>query len=105
MNTLIIYDSTGYILSQMSGDVREPEGIPFMWLEIPQGKRLMNIDTEKNPHVPIFEDVAPTGIETLQNQVENLQSELLTQQETNIMLLEAMADVYEEVLPFLPTRK
>lgn len=105
MNTLVIYDSTGYILSQMSGSIREPEGIPFMWLEIPQGKRLISIDTSKNPHKPIFEDIAPTEIEVLQNQVEDLQSELLAQQDTNIMLLEAMADVYEEVLPFLPTRK
>lgn len=105
MSTLVIYDSTGYLLSQMSGDVREPEGIPFMWVEIPQGKRLVGIDTEKNPHVPVFEDIAPTGLEVLQNQVQDLQSQLLIQQDTNIMLLEAMADVYEEVLPFLPTRK
>lgn len=105
MNTLVIYDSTGYILSQMSGDVREPEGIPFMWLEVPQGKRLVSIDAKKNPHEPIFEDVAPTGIEVLQDQVQGLQSEIVFQQDTNIMLLEAMADVYEEVLPFLPTRK
>lgn len=105
MNTLVIYDSSGHILSQMRGDIREPQGIPFMWVEIPQGRHLVSIDTTKNPHVPVFEDIAPTEIEILHRQVQDLQSELLAQQDMNIMLLEAMADVYEEVLPFLPAKK
>lgn len=36
--TLIIYDAEGYIVSQMDGNVREPVGIPFMWVETPKGK-------------------------------------------------------------------
>jgi len=36
--TLIIYDAEGYIISQMGGNVREPVGIPFMWVETPKGK-------------------------------------------------------------------
>lgn len=70
METLIIYDSTGYIISQMSGDVREPVGIPFMWAEIPEGKRVIAIDVTKNPHEPILEDYPKTDTEKLQeNQI------------------------------------
>lgn len=105
MEYLVIYDSTGFIISQMAGSVREPVGIPFMWVEIPEGKTLVNIDTKKNPHEPVFEDIAPTELEVLGGKVQQLQNEITIQQDTNIMLLEAMADVYEEVLPFLPAKK
>ena len=69
MNTLIIYDDTGFIISQMAGDVREPEGIPFMWVEIPQGKRLVGIDTTKEKHEPIFKDMPKSEVEILREQV------------------------------------
>lgn len=105
MEYLVVYDSTGFILSQMGGSVREPQDIPFIWVEIPQGKKLIKIDTSKNPHVPVFEDIAPSPIDLLKQEVQGLQEQLIEQQTINIMLLEAMADVYEEVLPFLPTRK
>lgn len=67
---LIIYDDTGFILSNMSGSAREPEGIPFMWVDIPQGKRLVSIDTSKTPHVPVFEDILPTEFEVLSEKVD-----------------------------------
>ncbi len=70
MKTLVIYDSTGYILSQMSGDAREPVGIPFIWTEIPEGKRVVAIDVTKTPHEPILEDYPQPDIEKLQeNQI------------------------------------
>lgn len=70
MNTLVIYDSTGYIISQMAGNIREPVGIPFMWVEIPEGKRLVNIDTTRAEHEAVFEDIPKSEIEKLQeNQI------------------------------------
>lgn len=69
MNYLVIYDSTGFILSQMAGDVREPIGIPFMWVEIPERKRLIGIDTTKEEHEPIFEDLPKSEVEILREQV------------------------------------
>jgi hypothetical protein len=38
MNTLIIYDIIGLYFSQMSEDIRTPEGIPFLWGDLPDGK-------------------------------------------------------------------
>lgn len=69
MSTLIIYDNTGFIISQMSGDVREPIGIPFIWVEIPVGKRLVGIDTDKEEHEPIFEDIPKSEVEILNEQI------------------------------------
>ena len=78
MNTLIIYDSTGYIISQMSGAVREPVGIPFIWVEIPIGKQLkitdgIGIDVSVMPNVAILEDIPLTEIEIMQKQLINSQ--------------------------------
>lgn len=78
MNTLIIYDSTGYIISQMSGDVREPVGISFLWVEIPEDKRLISIDTTVTPNVAVFEDIPKTEIEILKEQVDGLFNTVVT---------------------------
>ena len=72
MSTLIIYDTTGYIISQMAGDVREPVGIPFMWVEIPDGKRLVKIDTSAEEHQPVFADLPKSEIEELKEQISAL---------------------------------
>ena len=77
MQTLIIYDSEGYIISQMSGDVREPVGIPFMWVEVPGGKRLVGIDTTKEEHEPIFEDIPRSEVEILREQIATQEQAIL----------------------------
>lgn len=66
MLTLIIYDDTGYMLSDMSGGTREPQGIPFLWVEIPDGKRIKRpdngicVDVSVTPNVAILEDIPKT---------------------------------------------
>lgn len=78
MKTLIIYDSTGYILDIRSGvpDPREPQGVPFLWVEIPSGKRIkvtnngIGVDTSVTPHTVILEDIPPTETEKLKAQVD-----------------------------------
>ena len=85
MNTLIIYDETGYVISQMSGAVREPQGIPFLWVEIPEGKRIkltngIGVDVSVTPNVAILEDIPPTEMELL----------WAAQSETNTTMLELM---------------
>lgn len=102
MNTLVIYDTTGHIISQMSGDVREPVGIPFLWVEIPTGKKIISVDTTVTPNIPIFEDMQKSEVELLNEQINELNDKLQANEEMNLMVLEAMAQVYETVLPFLP---
>jgi hypothetical protein len=77
MNTLIIYDNTGYVISQMSGAVREPIGIPFLWVDIPQGKQMkiadgIGVDVTVTPHKVILEDIPPTEVQILKQQVNDL---------------------------------
>lgn len=75
MQTLVIYDETGYIISQMSGDVREPVGIPFLWVEIPEGKRIVSINPETNE--PIFEDLPKSEIELLRVEQAKANAEMI----------------------------
>lgn len=47
-----IYFNTAYI-----------EGYNTLGVEVPEGKRLVSIDTSKTPHEPIFEDIPKSEIE------------------------------------------
>lgn len=84
MNTLIIYDNTGYIISQMAGSVREPQGgVQFLWVEIPEGKQLkltdgIGVDISVMPHQAILEDIPPTEIENLRTDLNSAVMELST---------------------------
>lgn len=71
-NTLIIYDNTGYIISAMSGSVREPVGIPFINIIIPIGKQIkltngIGIDVSVAPNIAILEDIPKTEIQLMQD--------------------------------------
>jgi hypothetical protein len=69
---LLIYDTTGYIISQMSGDVREPQGVPFLWVDVPNGKMVTGIDVAQTPNVAIFEDYPKSETELLKEKVDAL---------------------------------
>jgi hypothetical protein len=79
MQTLIIYDQTGYILDIRSGypAPREPVGIPFMWVDVPEGKMVVRVDTSITPHQPVFEDLPPTEIDLLKAKVEEQEQAIL----------------------------
>ena len=80
MDILIIYDNTGYIISARTGTppLYEPQGIPFIWAEIPIGKRIkltngIGVDVRVTPNVAILEDIPLTEIETVQESVIDVQ--------------------------------
>ena len=101
--TLVIYDSTGFILSQAQGSIlREPVGVPFLMLnDAPNGKYLTRIDVSKTPHVPVYEDV-PNPNATLEQQISNLKVQLEAAKSENItnvlILMKALAEVYEKFI-------
>lgn len=72
MRTLIIYDTTGRIIYQASGDVLEPTGIPFIWVDKPQGKYITSIDVSKEEHKPVYVDYPKLKEDLLQEQVDAL---------------------------------
>lgn len=81
MLTLIIYDTTGFIINQMQGSsLREPIGIPFLNVEIPEGKYIIGVDVTVTPNIPIYTDIPKTEMEILQAD-QLLQSERLAQKE------------------------
>lgn len=83
MRTLIIYDNQGYILSAYSGfpEPREPQGVPYLWVDIPEGKQLkitdgVGVDVSVTPHQAILEDIPPTEIEQLRLEMAQANTEL-----------------------------
>lgn len=80
--TLIIYDETGYIIQQITGSYRLPQGVPYLELDIPEGKQLkvtngIGVDISVTPHQAILEDIPPTEVESLETQLAQLQYELM----------------------------
>lgn len=74
MKTLIIYDTQGYILSNITGSYRVPTGVPFLETEIPEGKRIkyvdgIGVDVTVTPHQVILENVPPSETEVLKQQM------------------------------------
>lgn len=54
MDILIIYDRTSYIIYHGSGSVREPVGLPFIWIDVPRGKQITGVDVNIKPNVAIL---------------------------------------------------
>ncbi|MEK4148911.1 hypothetical protein NST02_23300 [Robertmurraya sp. FSL W8-0741] len=103
MNTLIIYDETGYVLSIRHGKPapREPIGVPFLWVDIPDGKRILSVDTTTTPHQTILEDIPPSETDLLKE--ENLTLKLAiaelaeTQEQAKLETQLALAELAESL--------
>ena len=83
MKTLIIYDNEGYIISTRQGQPspRKPIGVPYLEVTIPQGKQIkitdgIGIDVSVTPHEVILEDIPPTEIEVVKDDLNNAIMEL-----------------------------
>jgi hypothetical protein len=72
MHTLIIYDNQGYIFFQGQGNLREPQGIPFLWVDIPEGKYVKSVDVSTSTHKPVFAYISKSEVELLKEQVDSL---------------------------------
>lgn len=72
MKTLIVYDTTGYIIYQASGDIREPVGIPFLYADVPEGKRSTGVDVTVTPNIAILEDIPKSETQLLKEQFNDL---------------------------------
>lgn len=84
MKTLIIYDNEGYIISTRQGQPspRVPVGVPYLEVEIPEGKQIkitdgIGVDVSVTPNQVILEDIPPTQVETLESQVADLTYQLM----------------------------
>lgn len=82
MEVLVIYDTTGRIIYQASGDVYEPVGVPSIRVAVPNGKRLVSVDTAKEPHEPVFADIM--GIDPDTATLEQLKDYQITKSKENL---------------------
>ena len=63
MKTLIIYDNNGRIWVQMPGSYVVPTGIPFLEVEIPEGKYPMSVDVSGTTPTVVYGEI-PKSAET-----------------------------------------
>ena len=76
MKTLIIFDNTGRIYYMASGDVIEPRGLPFLWVEVPDNKVISGVDVSGEEPVAILEDKPQTEAEALAQRIAELEDAL-----------------------------
>ena len=76
MKTLIIFDNTGRIYYMASGDVIEPRGLPFLWVEVPDGKYIAGVDVSGDEAVAILEDEPKTETQFLNERIAELEDAL-----------------------------
>lgn len=101
-NTLIVHDTTGYVLQQITGNYRIPSGVPYMEVDIPQGKQLkitdgIGVDISVTPHKAILEDVPPTEIEVLKEDTSTIAEMTATVAEDNASIADTLATVLLEI--------
>lgn len=92
MKTLIMYDAQGFIISNITGSYRVPTGIPFLEVEIPEGKQIkytdgIGVDVSKTPHEVILEDIPPSEIDVLKSENEALKASQASQDELIMSLM------------------
>lgn len=76
MITRVIYDTKGLIISQTQGsDLPVLTGVPYLDIEIPEGKYMVRIDTSVTPNVPVYGDIPKSDIQILKEKINVLETE------------------------------
>lgn len=85
MKTLIIYDNDGVVYFNVSHYYNLPNGLPYIEIEVPEGKIITGVDVSITPHQVILEDIPKS------------ETELLKEENTALKLAVAeLAEVYEQ---------
>ncbi len=96
MNTLIIYDNTGYILMQQTGSYRVPEGgVQYLEIEIPTGKMVKSINVDKKE--AILEDIPKSQMELLQEELAQNTKEMAKKDLAIEQLQKDLADLTKQI--------
>lgn len=70
---VVIYDDNGKVWYNGSGN-GEPVGLPFLNVEIPEGKYLESIDVTGDTPAPVFKEYPKTEMQLLQERVAELEA-------------------------------
>ena len=105
--TLIVYDLSGTIIQQITGFYQVPNGVPYLEIEIQQGKRPISVNIETKE--VIYEDIPPSDIEVVQDKIsilegENKQLKLEQEQQNEEILVNMLAntEMFEMLLGMIP---
>lgn len=71
---LVVYDKKGTVYFAGTG-FPTPEGIPYLEVEIPEGKRFVGVNVDVEPNEPIFEDIPKSELQILKEKVEALEAQ------------------------------
>lgn len=71
---LVVYDNKGQVYFAGTG-YPEPEGIPYINVEVPDGKYFVGVDVTTEPNQPIFKDIPKSELEILKEKVETLEAQ------------------------------
>ncbi len=89
MKALVIYDTVGYIWNILYEVEDMPQGIPCIFVDIPNDAQLKHIDvTDKENPKPIFEYLPESDLSRLRKKMKSLETEM-----TNTQL--ALTELYE----------
>lgn len=77
MRTLIIFDTAGHIIAIGNGSIYEPVGVPFLWVDVPEGKIVKAVDVTVTPNVVIFEDAPKSEVLSRLELLEDALNEML----------------------------
>lgn len=77
MKSLIIYDDTGKIFSQINGTYEKPVGIPHLEIDYSEGKIVTGVDVSATPHKAIIEVGPKTETDLIKERLEATEQMLL----------------------------
>lgn len=100
--TLLIYDLSGKIWVQITGSYDKPEGMLYLEVDVPSGQHAVSVDVSNTPHTAVLSD---PPVDEKAVAIAELQMKMTLKDAEMLMVLAAMAETYEAVLPFLPTQR
>ena len=71
---IVIYDNNGKIWYNGNG-MGEPDGLPFLNVEIPEGQFIESVDVSSEPHKPVFKSYPKSDMEILKEKVAELEAQ------------------------------
>lgn len=69
---LVVYDNKGVIYFAGTG-YPQPNGIPFLNVEIPEGQYIESVDVSSEPHKPVFKTYPKPEMELLKERIAELE--------------------------------
>lgn len=77
MSTIVIYDNLGHIISEITTlnvEQNIPNGIPYLIVEVPNGKQIESVNVSKTPHSVVYSDIQKTQTDILEERILLLES-------------------------------